>query len=201
MRLAGSENGRRLVTAEEVERESAVTVVLDNAATVRSWEDRNAVGEAAADGDGVRDVDAELGLASSKGRGRVLALEAELAKERRVAVARDDAATVRSWDDGNSVGERTRDRDRVRDVQRKLRLAGSEDGRRLVTTEEVEREGAVAVVLDNAATVRSWEDGDAVGEAAGDGDSVRDVEAELRLTRRQGGGSLVALGPARCYSK
>ena len=55
-----------------------------------------------------------------------------------------------------------------------------------------------SVVRDNAATVRSWDDSDAVGEAAGDGDSVRDVEAELRLTRRQGGGSLVTLGPERC---
>ena len=133
MRLAGSENGRRLVAAEEVEREGAVAVVRDNATTVRSREDRDAVGEAAADGDGVRDVQAELRLASSKGRRRVLTLEAELAKKRRVAVARHGAATVCSWEDRNAVGEAAGDGDGIRDVNGELGLARRQGGSSSVT--------------------------------------------------------------------
>ena len=121
-------------------------------------------------------------------------------REGRVARVLHDATRGVTRRDGDTVWEATRNRDGVGYVHRELGLPSRKNRRRLVTTEEVEREGAVPRARNDAAGWRTWSDGDAVRKRARDGDVVRDVGGELRCPRRQGGGGVVALD-AVCTSQ
>ena len=137
LRLASGEDGCGIIAAEEVEREGTVAVAGHDAATGSSRRDVDTVRERARDRDVVWDVHRELRLAGGESWGRIVALEAKLAEERRVLAACHDAARRRTGRDGDTVGERPRDGNGVRDVHGELRLARRKGGRCAITLEAV----------------------------------------------------------------
>ena len=124
----------------------------------------------------------------------IVALEVEEG-EGGVAVAGDDAARGRLGCNSDTVRERARDRDVVRDVDRELRLASGEDRRSLVAAEEVKGECTVARARDDATRGSTRRDVDTIREAAADGNVVRDFHRELWLTSSKRGGCILALEP------